>query len=111
MNAAARFISQSGASRTWVVSVVLSKIQYSSIVLIAAVLMSALSIIYVTNSARTVNADLQQALAERDQLHIQWGQLLLEKGTRTRQARIQQEASQQLDMVIPNSKSVVIVNE
>lgn len=111
MNAAARFLSQSTVSRTWVVSILLSKAQFSLFTLIVSTLISALSIVYVTNTTRSLNANVQQALAERDHLHVQWGQLLLEKSTWIMQARIQQIASHKLGMVIPNSKSVVIVNE
>lgn len=111
MNAAGRYLSQSSVSRTWVVSVFLSKTQLSVCTLIAGVLMSALSIVYVTNCSRSLNAGLQQTLAERDRLHIQWGQLLLEKSTWMMQARIQQVASDKLGMMVPNNKSVVIVNE
>jgi cell division protein FtsL len=111
MNSAARFLSQNPISRTWVVSVLLSKVQFSLITLSIAVLVSALSIVYVTNYSRELNASLQQAFTDRDHLHIQWGQLLLEKSTLTMQARIQQVASNKLGMVIPNNKSVVIVNE
>jgi cell division protein FtsL len=111
MNSAARFLSQSSASRTWVFSILLSKAQLSLITLTMGVLVSALSVVYVTNCSRDLNANLQQTLAERNHIHVQWGQLLLEKGTLMMQARIQQVASNKLGMVIPNSKSVVIVNE
>lgn len=111
MNAAARFLSQSTVSRTWVFSVLLSKTQYTTLLLTLAVLVSSLSIIYVTNTTRMLNATIQQTLAERDQMHIQWGQLLLEKSTWMMQARIQQVASEKLGMVVPNSKSVIIINE
>jgi len=111
MNAAARLLSQSTVSRTWVVSVLLSKAQYSLFVLILGVLVSSLSIVYVTNVSRSLTATTQQAFAERDRLHVQWGQLLLEKSTWLMQARIQQVASDKLGMVVPDSKSVVIVNE
>lgn len=111
MNAAGRFLSQSTVSRTWVFSILLSRAQFSLFTLIVAVLMSALSLVYVTNSTRSLNAGLQQTLAERDHLHIQWGQLLLEKSTWTMQARIQQVASGKLGMQVPDNKTVVIINE
>lgn len=111
MNAAGRFLSQSTVSRTWVFSILLSRAQFGMFVLIGAVLMSALSLIYVTNSTRSLNATIQQTLAERDHLHIQWGQLLLEKSTWMMQARIQQVASEKLGMLVPTNKTVVIINE
>jgi cell division protein FtsL len=111
MNAAARLLKQGNLSRSWVISVILTKTQFSSLMMIAAVLISALSMIYVTNSSRSLNASIQQTLMERNQLHIQWGQLLLEKSTWITPARVQHIAEEQLNMVVPDSKSVVIVNE
>lgn len=111
MNAAARFLSQSTVSRTWVISVLLSKAQFTLCILSVAVLMSALSIVYVTNASRSLNANYQQSLTERDHLHVQWGQLLLEKSTWIMQARVQKVAEDKLDMIVPDNKSVVIVNE
>lgn len=111
MNAAARFLNQGSLSRNWVISVILARAEYSVFLLIAAVLVSALSIVYVTNTSRSLNAAIQQTFVERDHLHVQWGQLLLEKGTWITSARVQQIAENQLGMVMPEGKSMVIVNE
>lgn len=111
MNTAARLFNQGVLSRSWVFSVLLSRTQCMVITLVLAVLTSALSIVYVTNASRSLNAALQQRVAEREQMHIQWGQLLLEKSTWVMQARVQHTAEQELGMVIPNNKSVVIVTE
>ena len=111
MNAAARLLSKGSLSRSWVVSVVLARTQYSSMMLMAAVLVSALSIVYVINTTCSLNANIQQLISERNRLHVEWGQLLLEKGTRITPARVQHVAEGKLDMVVPDSKSVVIVNE
>jgi cell division protein FtsL len=111
MNSAARFLNQGTLSRTWVVSVILAKTQYSVWLLAIGVLMSALSVVYVTNTAREFNASLQQSLIERDQLHVQWSQLLLERSTWVTQSRVEQIASNKLDMEVPDSKTVVIVSE
>lgn len=111
MNAAARLLGQGSLSRSWVVSVILSRAQFSMMVLVSALLISALSVVYVTNTSRSLNANIQQTLAERNQLHIQWGQLLLEKSTWVTPARVQHVAEDQIGMVVPDSKSVVIVSE
>jgi len=87
-----------------------SKAQVSSILLIVAVLTSALSIVYVTNSTRTLNAELQQNYYERDQIHNQWGKLLLERSTWMMQARVEQIAEDKLGMLMPDSKSIVVIN-
>lgn len=111
MNAAARLMQQSVISRSWILSFVLSRVQTSFIVLIAALLVSALSMIYVTNVSRSLNANIQQTLFERNKLHIAWGQLLLEKSTLTMQTRVEKLAEQEMGMQIPDHQSVVIVNE
>ncbi len=112
MNAAARLLGQSSSlSRNWVVSVILSRVQFSTMILVSALLVSALSVVYVTNLSRSLNAGIQQTLTERNQLHIQWGQLLLEKSTWVTPARVQHVAEDQMGMVVPDSKSVVIVSE
>lgn len=111
MNAAARLLNQGALSRGWVMSVFLNRTQLPLILMIVAVSLSALGIIYVTNTSRMLNATIQQTLAERDQLHIQWGQLLLEKSTWTMQARVQTLAEGKLGMRTPNNKSMVVVSE
>ncbi len=110
MNAAARLLNQGVLSRGWVVSVLLARFDMSLFVLIAAVLISALSLVYMTNLTRSLNASLEQSYAEHDQLHIQRGQLLLEKSTLTMQARVQDVAEGRLNMVVPEGKAVVIVD-
>lgn len=111
MNAAARLLQQGSLSRSWVINVILTRAQASVISLVTCVLISALSMIYVTNTSRNLHAGIQQTLAERNQLHIQWGQLLLEKSTLTMQARVERVATSQMEMVEPDHKSVVIVTE
>jgi cell division protein FtsL len=63
-----------------------------------------------TNANRSLNATLQQTFVERDQLHKEWERLLLEKSTLLMQARIQTLAENQLDMVVPEGKAVVVIN-
>ena len=111
MNTAAQLLNKSTLSRTWVVSFLISKAQFSLFLLSFAVLISALSIVYVTNASRGCRANIQQFIAERNQLHTEWGQLLLEKATWTMQARVEQVANDKLSMVIPDTKSVVIIDE
>lgn len=110
MNAAARFLNQGALSRSWVVSVIWARFEFSLFALIFTVLMSALSLIYVTNSVRGLNASIQQTLTEHDQLRIQHGQLLLERSTLTMQAHVQTVAENHLNMVVPEGKAVVMVD-
>lgn len=111
MNAAARLLNQGVLSRGWVITVILSRLQFSLYLLLTAIIVSALSIVYVTNTARTATADMQRLMAERNQLHVEWNQLLLEQGTLSTQTRVQHVAVKKLNMVMPNSRSVVVINE
>lgn len=111
MNTTTRIVNQSALSRDWIVSIVLSKQPLLMILLTTAVLMSSLSVVYLSFSVRNLHANIQQTIAERRQLHVEWQQLLLEKSTWVMQARVQKTAESDLGMMIPDNKSVVIVNE
>lgn len=111
MNAAARLLNQGVLSRGWVISLFLNRAQLPLFIAALAVLVSALSVVYITNTTRSLHASLQQTLTERDRLHVQLGQLLLEKSTWIMQARVQNVAEKHFGMVVPDSKSVVVVKE
>ena len=111
MNAAARLVHQGSLSQHFMLSHLISCKQIGVMILTALVFMSAFGVIYVTNMTRALHASLQHNLTEQDRLHVEHGQLLLERGAWMMQARIQQIAEKQLGMVIPDHKSVVIVRE
>ncbi len=111
MNAAARLVHQGILTRHLVLTHFLTRKQIAVVVLAMAVLLSALSVIYVTHVTRVLYASYQRDLADQDRLHVERGQLLLERSTWMMQARIQQIAENKLGMVIPNHKSVVIIHE
>ena len=110
MNAAARLLNQGALSRSWVISVFFARFQFVLFSCVFAILISALGLVYMTNTTRSLNANIQQALVERDHIHVQWGQLLLEKSTLLMQARIQDLAEDKLNMVVPEGKAVVVIN-
>ncbi len=110
MNAAARLLNHQGAlSRGWVVSVFFTPYHFMVFIFIILILVSSLSLVYVTNETRRLNADLQKLVLERDRLHVEWGQLLLERSTMTIEARIQNFAEKKLDMMFPEGKKIVQV--
>jgi len=111
MNAAARFVHQGVLTRHLVLTHLLTRKQIAVLLLALAVLVSALSIIYVTHVNRVLHASYQHDLLEQNRLHLERGQLLLERGTWMMQARIQQMAEKNLGMVVPGNQSVVIVHE
>src|SRR5689334_6847887 len=110
MNAAARLLNQGALSRSWVVSVFLARFQFVLFSCVFAILISALGLVYVTNTTRSLNASIQQTLVERDRIHVEWRQLLLEKSTLLMQARIQNLAEDKMNMLVPEGKAVVVIN-
>jgi cell division protein FtsL len=111
MNAAARLVHQEAITRQLIYVQFLTRQQWGVMFLGLMVVVSALSVIYVTHLTRELHANYEQNMADRNHLHIERGQLLLERSTQMVQSRIQQIAEKQLGMVLPNHKSVVIVHE
>jgi len=111
MNAAGRLVHQNVLARHLILTHLLSRRQIVTMLLTLSVLLSAMSIIYVTHLTRNLYASYQHNLLEYDRLHMQRGQLLLERSTWMVQSRIQQIAETNLGMQIPDRKSVMIINE
>ena len=109
MNAAARAVNQGVLSKSFIVSLLFTRMQVTMYALLLVLLLSALGIIYTTQETRTLQAGLEKVRVDRDRLHVQWSQLLLEQGTWAMQARIERIAEKQLEMVLPDQKSVVII--
>jgi cell division protein FtsL len=111
MNAASRLVHHNVLTRHLVLTHLLTRQQIVILMLSLAVLLSALGIIYVTHMTRMMHASLQHNVIEKGHLHVEKGQLLLERSTLMRPARIQLLAEKKLDMIVPEQKSVVIVRE
>ena len=110
MNAAARLVHQNVLSRHLVLAHLLSRRQIFLLGIMLAILISALCTIYVTHSSRILHASFQHQLTEMDHLHLQRGQLLLERSTWMMQSRIQQIAENKLGMIVPDHKSIVVIS-
>ena len=78
--------------------------------LIVAVFLSALAVIDARNENRMLFARLQQLRQQRDQINVEWGQLLLEQSTWSTHARIEQVATQKLGMVMPQHVEIAVVH-
>ncbi|MDX1901450.1 MAG: cell division protein FtsL [Gammaproteobacteria bacterium] len=112
MNSTARVINHSvSISRHPMIAYISDVLHSPCTLILMAVLVSALSLIYVSNTTRNLRAELHQANVMRDQLHVQWQQLLIEKGTWIMQARIQATAEHRLHMMMPERKSIVVLKE
>jgi len=109
MNAAAREINQSNLFSGQFSEMRISRSTFQQIVLIVAVLVSALAVVYTTNMHRLTFAKLETVEQQSHQLQLQWGQLLLEQASLATPGRVQELAAEKLHMVLPTSKQTFIL--
>jgi len=81
------------------------------VVMILAVLASAVSVIEVKHQSRKRFVALQALEKTRDQMNVEWGQLQLEQGTWATHSRVERIAREKLHMVNPEMGAVVIVKQ
>jgi cell division protein FtsL len=75
----------------------------------ATVLGSAAAVVEVKQRARTLFVELERLSAERDQLNIDWGRLQLEQSAWSAHGFVEQVATRQLHMTMPQATEVKIV--
>lgn len=109
MNAAARAINQSNFFNGQLLEMRLSKKLCFILSLALAVLASALAIVYTTNQYRMNFIELQRLEQQANQLQLQWGQLLLEQASLATPARVEQLASEKLEMRLPTDKEIFVL--
>jgi len=80
-----------------------------TITLLAAVMFSAIGVVYSNHLSRTQFIELSALQAKRDSLNQDWGRLQLEQSTWATHARIEGIARKQLGMSQPNFDDVVVV--
>jgi cell division protein FtsL len=77
--------------------------------LTVAAVACALTVIELRHRNRLLFAELQTLTRERDQLNIEWGQLLLEQGAWSEHRRIEDIARTRLSMALPAGDQTVVV--
>jgi cell division protein FtsL len=77
--------------------------------LLLAVTATSLGIVYARHESRRLFADLHLLTQKRDEMNVEWGQLLLEQSTWGAHGRVEQLAREQLQMRIPMPKERIIV--
>lgn len=78
--------------------------------LLVLVIFSAFSVIYFTHMNRQSTSRLEVLLTERDELDIEWRNLLLEQNSLAEHSSIESKAEKLLDMVKPDSKTEIIID-
>lgn len=78
-------------------------------VLLVGVLVSGVAVIYTTFKNRYLLNELQQLKNQRNELQVQWGQLLIEQSTFSLEGRIERKAVDELQMEVPQFSDIVMV--
>lgn len=80
-----------------------------NLILFLVLILTALGAITAQHKSRKLYFELQQQQDTAKQYEIEWGQLQLEQSTWSMHARVEQIASQQLHMQVPDSKRIQVV--
>lgn len=78
-------------------------------ILLLLVIATALGVVYSSFKSRQLFSELQRLDREAIHLEEDWGRLLLEQSTWASPARIEQLARTRLDMVVPQSQDMVLI--
>lgn len=73
------------------------------------VVASALAVVVLTHKARNATQELEMLRHVAADLHVEAGQLLLEKSSLSAYARVEKKAIENLDMTVPSIEEMVIV--
>lgn len=82
---------------------------FVSYILLALVVISAFSVIYYTHVNRQTTSKLEQLFTQRDELDIEWRNLLLEQNFLAEHSAIETKAKKLLNMKRPDAKSEIII--
>jgi len=81
-----------------------------SYVLLLLVVISAFSVVYYTHVNRQTTSELEQLYSQRDELDIEWRNLLLEQNSLAEHSAIESRAKKLLKMKRPDTESEVIIS-
>lgn len=77
--------------------------------LVFSVVISAMMTIYSRHQHRIAYVALQEEINERDELNVEWSQLLIEESLWSFPHRVEKDATNTLSMKIPTEQDVVMV--
>jgi cell division protein FtsL len=98
------------AARALVFDIWQDIVRYSvTYILLLFVVMSAFSVIYYSHINRQTTSELEVLLSKKDELNIEWRNLLLEQGSLAEHSAIESKATKLLEMKRPNVNLEVIV--
>lgn len=79
--------------------------------LVAALVASAIGVVYVKHQSRRLFAESQELLREADRLNVEWNMLQLEQAAWSAHGRIEQVARDRLQMRMPRRVDAVILKQ
>lgn len=79
------------------------------VLLLAGITGTALGVVRTTFVSRHLLNNLQGLEQQRNQLQVEWGQLLLEQGSLVTQGKVEDMAISQLGMEVPSMEHVVVL--
>ncbi|PHS71050.1 MAG: cell division protein FtsL [Methylophaga sp.] len=85
------------------------RIDIPVVLMILAVLLSAIVVVYAKHSGRSEFVALQKLENRRDQLEEEWGRLLLEQSTWATPGRVERQARNKLHMIVPTAQMTIVV--
>jgi len=87
------------------------KQSFVGLLLIAALLASAVGVVYVKHQSRRLFAESQELLREADRLHVEWNMLQLEQAAWSAHGRIEKVARERLQMRMPRRTDAVMLKQ
>ncbi len=81
------------------------------LLLVSAVVVSAIGGIYAKHEARKLFTELQRLNFERDRMEVEWGQLQLEQSTLATYARVEQLAREAMKMRPPTADEMMLLDQ
>lgn len=78
-------------------------------VLTICVFSTSLGVIYSKHQSRNLFIELQNLQNQRDNLHVEWSQLLLEQGTWASDVRVERVAEEHLKMTVPSPNEIKVI--
>lgn len=82
---------------------------FVSYILLALVVFSSFSVIYYTHMNRQTTSRLEQLYSQRDELDIEWRNLLLEQNSLAEHSAIESRAKKLLNMKRPDADSEIVI--
>ncbi len=80
-----------------------------ALLLLAAVITSAVAVVYARHETRKLFTELQTLTTERDRLEMDWGRLQIEQSTWSSHARVERLAREQMGMIdVPADRAKVL---